>query len=128
MFISEMMQKNEGEKFVSKDKNVSLRSQATKPQTERKMQYTKYEQLTEVERKQAAIDLLQSPRGTYIIGKALHDALSQMESRPEQQQEYSNQADIELLGEQIFELGWKVGMLDAQLKQAAEESSEEEQE
>ena len=127
MFISEMMQKNEDEKFVSKDKNVSLRSQATKPQTKRKMQYSKYEQLTDVERKQAAIDLLQSPRGTYIIGKALFDALTSMEARPEQEQEYSNQADIELLGEQIFELGWKVGMLDAHVKEAAEETSEGEQ-
>jgi|TARA_R100000093_G_scaffold14479_4_gene8268 hypothetical protein len=49
-----------------------------------------------------AMELLDSLRGHYIVGQALSLAIKEIESRPFQEQEPSNVADMTLLRDELF--------------------------
>tara|TARA_R110002074_G_scaffold379772_1_gene558139 strand:+ start:1853 stop:2188 length:336 start_codon:yes stop_codon:yes gene_type:complete len=56
--------------------------------------------------KKEAYELLQSMRGQYIIGQALYLAISKLKEVPKERREISNMADMELLAEQLFNIGY----------------------
>ena len=53
-----------------------------------------------------AMDLVKNLRGQYIIGQALAIATREIEGREKHLQEPSNVADMKLLGEQVFQVGY----------------------
>ena len=61
------------------------------------LRYRKYADLTDEELETEAKNLLNSIRGQFILSQALTLAIEHMEERPDNQQEPSNQADMELL-------------------------------
>jgi hypothetical protein len=65
-----------------------------------------WDQMTDEDKMNAALNLMQSVRGQYIIGQALRVASEAMGS--ERLPETSNIQDMEMLGETLFQLGWSV--------------------
>ena len=55
-----------------------------------------------------AVELATSTRGQWIIGSALRKAFLQMDCVPENRKEMSDMADMKLIGEQLFSIGWQL--------------------
>ena len=68
----------------------------------------KWADVPEDKRKEAAVALFKSVRGRYIIGQALAYAIDQIMEQPKAEREVSNAADMHFLGENLFDVGFKV--------------------
>ena len=60
--------------------------------------------LSDLERKKYVTALVNSQRGAYIIGQALHIAVEEMEKVPEPHREISNIDDMKLIRDELFPL------------------------
>ncbi len=68
------------------------------------MKPTEWKQLTSTEKKDIALNLFGSVRGNYIIGQALNVAIKELKQK--EYPETSNIEDMEILGEQLFTIGY----------------------
>lgn len=66
---------------------------------------SKYIRLSDTQRKEAAEELLQSPRGKYVLGQACALAYAKLRN-----EEPSNADDISLLGEQYFGMFYAIAL------------------
>ena len=57
-------------------------------------------------KKEKAIELARSTRGQWIIGRAIRIAYKEMDKEPDNRKEASDMADMKLIGEEIFPIGW----------------------
>ena len=59
-------------------------------------------------KKEKAIELARSTRGQWIIGRAIRIAYKEMDKEPDNRKEASDMADMKLIGEEIFPIGWQL--------------------
>jgi len=55
-----------------------------------------------------AVELATSSRGQWIIGRALRKAYLEMDKVPDNRKERSDMADMKLIGEVLFPIGWEL--------------------
>tara|TARA_Y100000385_G_C13078648_1_gene632722 strand:+ start:1463 stop:1759 length:297 start_codon:yes stop_codon:yes gene_type:complete len=67
---------------------------------------TKQSKKVENSEKEIALELFHNMRGKYIIGQALYYAQKYLMDMPVEKREVSNAEDMQLLGNNLFQLGY----------------------